>query len=219
LTNIYSKYYTYVPIAFADWKNFIRMAIMKENAELRAMARTQLKGTWLAAVGMFLVYSIILGISSLVVVGPLILGGPLFLGYTGYFLKKARGEAVKLENLFDGFKQFGSSFLLYLLQIIFIVLWSCLLIIPGIVKCFSYSMAFYIMKDNPDIGASEAITQSRKMMVGYKGKLFGLYLSFIGWGILCCLSFGIGFLWLTPYISASTTNFYEDLKKHNAVAV
>jgi uncharacterized membrane protein len=190
---------------------------MKKNAELRAMARVQLKGTWLAAVGMVLVYFIVLWISSLLLIGPLILGGPLALGYTGYFLKKSRSETVKLGNLFDGFKQFGSSFLLYLLQGIFIMLWSCLLIIPGIVKSFSYSMTFYIMKDNPKIGALEAITQSRKMMVGYKGKLFCLYLSFIGWGLLCCLSFGIGFLWLAPYASMSITNFYEELKKQNPV--
>jgi uncharacterized membrane protein len=191
---------------------------MKENAELRAMARSQLKGTWLATVGMFLVYCIILGISSLLFVGPLILGGPLTLGCIGYFLKKSRGETVKLENLFDGFKQFGSSLLLYLLQGLFIMLWSCLLIVPGIVKSFSYSMAFYIMKDNPDIGALEAITQSRKMMVGYKGKLFCLCLSFIGWGLLCCLSLGIGFLWLVPYVGMSITNFYEELRKQNPVA-
>ncbi|MDR2630827.1 MAG: DUF975 family protein, partial [Spirochaetaceae bacterium] len=157
---------------------------MKENAELRTMARAQLKGTWLAAVGMFLVFSIILGFSSLVFVGPLIIGGPMLLGYTGYFLKKSRGETVKLENLFEGFNQFASGFLLYLLQGVFIMLWTCLLIIPGIIKSLSYSMAFYILKDNPNIGALEAITQSRKIMAGYKGKLFGLYLSFIGWGLL-----------------------------------
>jgi uncharacterized membrane protein len=191
---------------------------MKENAELRAMARNQLKGTWLAAVGLFLVYGIIMGASSLVVVGPLVLGGPLTLGYVGYFLKKPRGETGKLENLFDGFKQFGSSFLLNLLQNIFIVLWSCLLIIPGIVKSFSYAMAFYIMKDNPDIGALEAITQSRKMMVGYKWKLFCLYFSFIGWILLCCLTFGIGLLWLVPYMETSRANFYEELKKQNSAA-
>jgi uncharacterized membrane protein len=75
-------------------------------------------------------------------------------------------------------------------------------------------MAFFILCDNPDIGAVEAITRSRKMMVGYKGKLFGLYLSFIGWALLCCLSFGIGFLWLGPYINLSVTNFYENLKQN-----
>jgi uncharacterized membrane protein len=188
--------------------------IMKKNVELRAVARKQLRGGWLSAIVMLPVYSIIIGASGFFIVGPLILTGPLTLGFMGYYLKKARGESVKLENLFDGFKMFGSSFLLFLLETIFIALWACLLIIPGIVKSFSYSMAFYILRDDPEIGAAEAITRSRKMMDGYKGKLFGLYISFIGWGLLCVLSFGIGFLWLCPYISLSVANFYEDLKQN-----
>ena len=188
---------------------------MKDSRELRALARSQLQGSWLPAVGMFLVYSIILCASGGVVVGPLVLGGPLLLGFLGYFLKKARGEFVRLENLFDGFKLFGSCFLLYLLQAIFITLWTCLFIIPGIVKCFSYSMSFFILRDNPGIGASEAITRSRQMMYGHKGQLFYLVLSFIGWGILCCFSFGIGFLWLVPYMALSVANFYEDLKNNS----
>jgi uncharacterized membrane protein len=190
---------------------------MRENAELRAIARTQLRGGWLSAVVMLLVYGIIISVSGFLIVGPLVLCGPLTLGFMGYYLKKARGEYVKLENLFDGFKLFGSSFLLNLLEIIFITLWTCLLIIPGIVKWFSYSMAFYILRDNPEIGALEAITRSRKMMDGHKAKLFGLHISFIGWGLLCVLSFGIGFLWLCPYISLSVANFYEDLKQNRPV--
>ena len=192
---------------------------MKENSELRAIARSQLQGGWLAAVGMCLIYSIILGASSSVVIGQLVLGGPLLLGFTGYYMKKARGESVELENLFDGFKLFSSSFLLYLLNSIYVILWTCVFIVPGIVKSLSYSMAFYILRDNPDIGATEAITRSRKMMAGYKGKLFCLYLSFIGWSFLCCLSFGIGFLWLIPYISLSVANFYEDLKQNQQTDV
>jgi uncharacterized membrane protein len=101
---------------------------------------------------------------------------------------------------------------LFLLEAVFIALWSCLLIVPGIVKFFSYSMAYYILRDNPDMSALDAITASRNMMNGYKGKLFGLYLSFIGWWFLCLFSFGVGYLWLTPYISLSCANFYEDLK-------
>jgi len=187
---------------------------MKKNRELRALARSQLHGNWLATVGMVLIYFILLGISGSVIVGPLILGGPLMLGFMGYFLIKARGKQAELENLFDGFKLFGTSFVLYLLQGIFLSLWFCLLIIPGIVKSLSYSMAFFILRDNPQIKATEAITRSRKMMKGYKGKLFGLHLSFIGWGILCILSLGIGFLWLCPYVNLSIANFYEDLKKN-----
>jgi uncharacterized membrane protein len=192
---------------------------MKKNHELRAIARSQLHGSWLAAVGIVLVYGVIISASGFVIVGPLVLGGPLTLGLIGYFLKKARGGTGQLENLFDGFSSFVKSFLLYLLQAIFIGLWSLLFIIPGIVKSFSYSMAFFILHDNPDIGASEAIDRSKKMMHGYKGKLFGLCLSFLGWGILCCFTLGIGFLWLFPYMSLSVTNFYEDLKKNRPANV
>ena len=191
---------------------------MTANKELRAQARSQLKGSWGLAIGVVLVYCLIIGASGIVAVGPLILGGPLTLGVVGFFMKKARGEANQFNNLFDGFNHFGSSLVLYLLQSLFILLWSCLFMIPGIVKFFSYSMAFYILQDNPEIGGNEAITRSRKMMNGYKGKLFGLYFSFIGWYFLCCLSFGIGFIWLIPYIQASIANFYEDLKKNQQAA-
>jgi uncharacterized membrane protein len=192
------------------------MTGMKGNRELRTLARSQLHGGWLAAVGLVLVYGIIIGASALVIVGPFILSGPLTLGFLGYFSRKARGEEAKLGNLFDGFKLFGKSFSLFLLNGIFLALWSCLFIIPGIVKSLSYSMAFFILRDNPNIKATEAITRSRKMMKGNKWKLFCLCLSFIGWAILCIFSLGIGFLWLTPYITSSIANFYEGLKQNQS---
>lgn len=95
---------------------------------------------------------------------------------------------------------------------IFIFLWSLLLIIPGIIAAYRYSMAFYILNDNPKMGAMDALRESKKMMVGYKGKLFFLSLSFIGWTILSVLTLGIGFLWLIPYMNTTTANFYQNLK-------
>ena len=192
---------------------------MKTNKELRALARAQLKGGWGLAIGILLIYCLICSASNIVPgIGMLILSGPLTLGFMGFFIKKVRGEDVKVENLFDGFSNFGTSLLLYILQGIFIMLWSLLLVVPGIVKCFSYSMAFYILRDNPDIGAMEAITRSRIMMNGYKGKLFGLCFSFIGWCLLCVITFGIGYLWLAPYMCQAFANFYEDLKKNSKPA-
>jgi uncharacterized membrane protein len=192
---------------------------MQENSALRAAARSQLRGTWLASVGFVFVYGVLVSVASgLAGIGLLIVGGPLALGYYGYFLHKARGETASFGNLFDGFDNFGKAFLLFLFKGIFIALWSLLLFIPGIVKSFSYSMAYFILKDNPDMSALDAITASRKMMNGYKGKLFCLYLSFIGWVLLCGLTFGIGYLWLSPYITLSVSNFYEDLKKNQTAA-
>jgi uncharacterized membrane protein len=187
---------------------------MMTNSELRAAARDQLKGGWLAAVRLFLVYSLIMGVASAMGIGTIILGGPLTIGYLGYFSRKSRGEAAAFGNLFDGFDDsFGRNFLLFLLQGIFVFLWSLLLCVPGIVKTLSYSMSFYILRDNPGMKALDAINASRKMMDGYKWKLFCLYLGFIGWALLCALSLGIGCLWLCPYITQSQANFYEDLKR------
>ena len=87
-----------------------------------------------------------------------------------------------------------------------------LLIVPGIIAAISYSMAFFIQRDNPDMKAMEAIDASKKMMYGYKWKYFCLGLRFLGWFILGILSCGIGFLWILPYLYISTAKFYIDLK-------
>ena len=95
---------------------------------------------------------------------------------------------------------------------LFLALWSLLLIIPGIVKAFSYAMTPYILEEHPELSANEAIDHSRAMMKGHKFDLFWLILSFIGWGILCLFTFGIGYLWLTPYMQTAVAAFYEDVK-------
>ncbi|MBZ9608758.1 DUF975 family protein [Clostridium estertheticum] len=142
----------------------------------------------------------------------LIIGGPITFGVSMFFLKLIRKTNAKIEDVFMGFKYFGKTFLLNLLMGIFILLWTLLLIIPGIIASFSYSMAYYILIDNPELTSLEAINRSKEMMNGYKGKLFCLYLSFAGWFILCLVTLGIGFIWLEPYIQTSTAVFYQGLK-------
>lgn len=121
------------------------------------------------------------------------------------------------KSVFSGFVdgRFTSTFLTSLLVGIFTYLWTCLLIIPGIVKSYSYSMTPYIMRDYYTSGktpkATEAITASRQLMDGHKAELFLLDLSFIGWGILGVISCGIGFLWITPYYRQTKANFYRNL--------
>jgi uncharacterized membrane protein len=90
--------------------------------------------------------------------------------------------------------------------------WTLLLIVPGIIAGYRYSQAFYILRDNPEIGAMEAIRRSKTMMAEHKWRLFVLQLTFIGWHLLCMLSLCIGYLWLVPYIMAAGAHFYEDLK-------
>ena len=138
--------------------------------------------------------------------------GPFMLGFAGLFLKRIRGQEIAAKNIFDGFQNFFPSFILWLLTALFTFLWGMLFIIPGIIKGFSYSMAFYIMYDNPEIEPIDALKKSQIMMKGYKWKLFVLTLSFIGWILLGLLTLGIGYFWLYPYISLSMANFYENLK-------
>lgn len=141
----------------------------------------------------------------------LILGGVIRQGYAVYLLKQYDRQSPETRDLFSQFDRFGDGFCLKLLQSLFVILWSLLLIIPGIVKAYSYAMAPYIMAENPNMTAREALNASTELMDGHKMELAFLELSFIGWGILNIFTLGIGSLWLTPYMNAAHTAFYRNL--------
>ena len=209
-------------------------------SELRAKARATLQNNWGMAILVTLVAGIIIGIpgslnmnisltnyrnstsnsgvSLLLSIATLLLEGPIMLGMALFYIGLARKYPVKFEIMFRGFVYYGKSFLLGLLIAIFTFLWMLLLVIPGIIKAYSYSMGFYIMADNPNINSSDAIKQSMYLMNGNKMRLFCLDLSFIGWFILACLTCGIGFLWLSPYMQEAHVQFYEDLLMKQAAA-
>ncbi len=141
----------------------------------------------------------------------LIIGGVIELGYCRFNKNLIKGTNPQFSDLFSQFNLFGKALGLRIVTVIFVALWSLLLVIPGIIAAYRYSMAFYIMDDNPSIDIMEAIRQSKSMMQGNKGRLFCLHLSFIGWAILSLFTCGIGFLWLSPYISAATAAFYLEV--------
>lgn len=136
------------------------------------------------------------------------------------FLEYVREGRTQVNSLFLGFKKpwLPKSFLIPFLVGIYTVLWTLLLIIPGIIKAYSYAMAPYVFKDNPEISCDDAIKESMRLMDGHKLQLFLLDLSFIGWVILASLTLGIGFLWLVPYWQTTRVHFYEDLKKEMPAA-
>ena len=113
------------------------------------------------------------------------------------------------KNTFHGYwKNVGAS----LLMVIFIILWSLLFIIPGFIKGLAYSLTPYILKDYPELSANQAINLSMKMMKGHKFDLIWLFISFIGWSILCIFTLGIGYLWLMPYMMTTMAAFYQEVK-------
>ncbi|MEG2573231.1 MAG: DUF975 family protein [Bacteroides sp.] len=193
---------------------------MKQNSELRAQARQVLSGSWGMAVIATLVYMAIVGLIGII---PLVnsigilLSLPLGWGMMILFLNLYRGDKISIEPMFDGFKDYlrilGTEVLVY----VYAFLWSLLLIIPGIVKSYSYGMTYYILKDNPELSFNAAIEKSMSMMDGKKMKLFLLDLGFIGWHILCLITCGIGYLWLVPYVYTAHAAFYEDIKEETVV--
>jgi uncharacterized membrane protein len=187
-----------------------------ENGILMRKAQESLKGKWALAIGTFLVYMLITGsIGSIRGIGSvlsLIIAGPLTLGTATFSLSISRNREASLEQLFQGFNRFTTAMAAYLLMMVMVLLWSMLLIIPGIIAALSYSMTFFILSDAPSTNATEALNKSKEMMDGYKLKLLNLYLRFFLLALLCVLTLGIGFLWLIPYAHITVATFYEDLK-------
>ncbi len=188
--------------------------------ELRSRARNQMGNNifsekWLMLLAVSFVASLIISFAGSFSVLLLVVWGPIMLGYSAICLRQVRNNAEKVsfEELFYGFKgeRFTQALVLGLLQQLYIFLWTCLFIIPGIVKSYSYAMVYYIQLDNPNMTATECITESRRLMNGYKWRLFCLDLSFIGWILLCFVTFSIGTLWVTPYMDLSRANFYDEL--------
>lgn len=141
----------------------------------------------------------------------LILGGVVELGYAKFLLKQHDKKELRFSDLFSQFDRFGTGFAQKFLRILYTTLWTLLFIIPGIVKSLSYAMTPFILEDHPEMTASEAIKASMKLMDGHKMDLFILGLSFIGWSLLACLTMGIGYLFLTPYINAAYAAFYRNI--------
>ncbi len=214
---------------------------MKSNVELKALAKENLNGKWLTAIIVSVlawlltdaltgntgketieyvwrngeyIKTVVTDSNSSSSLIAFIIGGPINFGLAAYFLKLSRNQEAAFIDLFSGFKYFVKNFILNIFIIIFIFLWFLLLIIPGIIAILRYSMAYYIMNDNPGLKPLEAIDLSKKMMSGHKTRLFFLWLSFIGWFLLGILTFGLGFLYVLPYYNATIANFYEDVKSN-----
>lgn len=187
------------------------------RAELKRLARQQLgggifKNNWLMGVVLILIVSAITTVASNIPVLPLFLIGPLGVGTMAFFKAIARNGNAKVERLFEGFsKDFGGTLVLGIVTTIFTVLWSLLFLIPGIVKGYAYSMAYYLKSEHEDWDWRRCLDESIKLTNGHKMDLFILDLSFIGWYLVGSLCFGVGTLWVEAYHRQTLVNFYEEL--------
>ncbi len=144
---------------------------------------------------------------------------PISLGFSNAFRKllETGNNSLIHNTIHIAFTNYWHKVWGVVLTRIFIFLWTLLLIIPGIIKSYSYAMTPYILEENPELTANEAIDRSRYMMRGHKFDLFWLQLSFIGWFLLALLTAGIGFFWFIPYYETSQSAFYEEVKADYAL--
>ena len=141
-------------------------------------------------------------------------------GFILFLLNTIRGAGACLGNLLDGFGFFLKIIGLTILEYIFITLWSLLLIFPGFIAAYRYSMAIYLLVDDPSRSLMECLRLSKEMMKGHKWELFVLDLSFIGWGFLAMLPL-VGYavqVWTVPYISMTKALYYEKLSGRDIYA-
>lgn len=150
-----------------------------------------------------------------IVLSPLLVS---LLGFYVILVKRDPSEQFSLgEEIKNIFKvsfdaTYGKKLVVSILRTLFITLWCFLFIIPGIVYNYSSYFSFQIMCENPNLKPMEALKLSKKMVAGNRGELFALDLSFIGWWILCGISFGIASIYAIPYYLTTQALYYENFK-------
>lgn len=215
---------------------------MKTNSQIRQESLAAMRGNWGSAVVVTIVYLLIIFAGSFVaallgkVVGApvdssvqeilnllvsIFVVYPMSFSLAKLFLGFVRGEQqLYVGGVFSAFKApcYGKSVGLYLLISIYTFLWALLLIVPGIIKSLAYSLAPYVLADNPELTADQAINRSMAMMKGHKMDLFLMVLGYVGFGLLSLLALGIPLLWLHPYYQAVFAKFYEEVKSEQTAA-
>ena len=213
---------------------------MMRAKDFRAQARAALRGKWGVAVAVGLVANILsggIGITNTGSVGAegyldfaghdawimaltiaiasallsLLIGGAVQMGWARFNTKLIKGQDVRFGDLFSQFHRLWTCICMNLVMGFFIILWSLLFIIPGIIAGYSYAMTPYILAENPQLTGRQAIELSKTMMEGNRWRLFCLHVSFLGWALLCVLTFGLGNLALNPYTYAAEAAFYRDV--------
>lgn len=181
--------------------------------QAKKLALDTLKNRWGEAIVVSLLYGIILSaLSALLGVGGLLFGSILLIGYYTILIEASINKKFNIEKIVSGLNgdTLANRIVLSVIKNLYIFLWSLLFIIPGIVKSYAYALAEFIAMENPEMSASDCLRLSQERMDGHKKELFLLDLSFIGWHILCMFTFGIGYLFLAPYMAQTRIHYIDE---------
>lgn len=131
--------------------------------------------------------------------------------YIVFYNMVRHNKQPDIDDLFVAIRS-GRAFVTTVIMHLFIGLWTLLLIVPGVIMSLAYSMAPFIVEDDPSCYGLDALGRSRAMMRGHKWSYFKLSLSFIGWMFLSIITLGVGLIWLIPYMQTTFANFYINLR-------
>jgi len=140
-----------------------------------------------------------------------VIGGTVTMGMCTFNLNLIHRREARFSDLFSQFHRLGAGFCMNFVMGFFIILWTLLFVIPGIIAAYRYSMVPYLMSEFPELRVMDAMRESKRLMVGNKWRLFCLHISFIGWDLLASFTMGIAALWVNPYRLAAETAFYMDV--------
>ena len=186
------------------------------RAELKAKAKAQLQGKigkiFLCMLIVFAISAVCGVIPGIGTIAAIIVGPALSIGLYLVFLDMTYGKDPEVSTLFNGFQYTGKALWLTILVGVFTFLWALLFYIPGIVKAISYSMSYYVLAENPNMTAREALNVSKRITNGHKMDIFVLGLSFIPWILLVTVTCGIAAIYVVPYMQLTITNFYHEIK-------
>ena len=180
----------------------LNLTIQMDGMDIESMMEAMMAGRDIVAQDLGLWGSIILLAVSL-------MSTVISAGYAWYCLQISRGVQAGTGDLFDAFGIFFKVIWLNIVMGFFIFLWSLLLIVPGIIAGYRYSMSLFVLLEDPDKGVMQCIRESKAMTCGYKGKLFVLDLSFIGWQLLTIVPFVS--IFVSPYVMITMANYYNTL--------
>ncbi len=200
---------------------------MINRAELKTYAKNQLRGKWGLAIGSTIVILLIqfvfniisrfaedeIALFILLTLVSMVISTVMSIGMCRFSLNYAyEDKNPELKDIFSGFPVILKAIGLSILLGIIVIVGTILLIVPGIIFSFMFSQCYYILADDNSKSIIQCLKESAAMMKGYKFEYFVLGLSFLGWLILGMIPFGIGLLWVIPYMNVTTASFYLKVK-------
>jgi len=190
------------------------MVDTKLIGKVRQEARQQLKGNKLdAAMTILAQFSVCLMCVVGLVIPLLFAAGALNIGSYEYFYLLSENKNPKVSDTFRGFNYYPRNLLLSLARGSITLLWSILLVVPGVMVGLMYSQTSFIAALNPEKKVGEILKESADLTRGKKREIFVLNLSFIGWFMLSALTLGILLLWIIPYYRTTKANYYKHITK------